>query len=135
GTMLMTGAFWFPARAAPAGGPGSGFAGTLAANDRRLAQGSVRLERESPQGPTHNDPPLINVRHFPRLAAGRHDDPAVHELVRARSRDREISAIWEGAAELELFPAPNEEHDALAPVRLGRGFRFTFASTVDALET
>ena len=111
------------------------FAGTLAANDRRLAQGSVRLERESPRGPTHNDPPLVNVRHFPRLAAGRHDDPAVHELVRARSRDREISAIWEGPAELELFPAPDEEHDALAPVRVGRGFRFTFAYTVDDLET
>ena len=50
----------------------------------------------SETGPTHNDPPLVNVRHFPRLAAGRHDDPAVHELVRARSRDRAVSEIWEG---------------------------------------
>ena len=30
---------------------------------------------------------------FPRLAAGRHGEPAVHELVRARSRDRSISPI------------------------------------------
>ena len=29
----------------------------------------------------------------------------------------------------------NEENDALAPVRIGRGFRFTFAYTVDDLET
>ena len=36
---------------------------------------------------------------------------------------------------LELFGAPHEEHDALAPVRIGRGFRFTFAYTVDDLET
>ena len=57
----------------------------------------------------------------------------MHELVEARSRDRSISPIWEGAAELELFGAPNEEHDALAPVRMGRGFRFTFAYTVDDL--
>jgi acetoacetate decarboxylase len=135
GSVHMTRAFSIPARAAPGIRAGSVFAGTLAASDRRLAQGSVQLERESPQGPTHNDPPLVNVRHFPRLAAGRHDDPAVHELVRARSRDREISAIWEGPAELELFPAPDEEHDALAPVRMGRGFRFTFAYTVDDLET
>ena len=31
--------------------------------------------------------------------------------------------------------APNEEHDALRPVRMGRGFRFTFAYTVDDLGT
>jgi acetoacetate decarboxylase len=77
----------------------------------------------------------VNVRHFPRLAAGAHETPAVHELVRARSRDRAISPIWEGRAELRLLPAPNEEHAALAPVRMGKGFRFTFAYTVDDLET
>jgi acetoacetate decarboxylase len=59
----------------------------------------------------------------------------VHELVRARSRDRSVSTIWEGTAELELYPAPNEEHTALAPVRMGKGFRFSFAYTVDDLET
>ena len=41
------------------------------------------------------------------------------------------SEIWEGTASLELFRAPNEEHTALAPVRMGKGFRFTFAYTVD----
>ena len=51
---------------------------------------------------------------------------------RARvSRDRSTSEIWEGSASLELFRAPNEEHTALAPVRMGKGFRFTFAYTVD----
>ena len=114
---------------------GRTFAGTLAANDRRLAHGTVTPARESQSGPTHNDPPLINTRHFPRLAAGQHDRPAVHELVRARSRDRSISPIMEGDASLELHPAPNEEHTALAPVRMGKGFRFTFAYTVDDLET
>ncbi len=111
------------------------FSGTLAANDRRLAQGAVTIERRAESGPTHNDPPLINRRHFPRLAAGSHDRPAIDELVRARSRDRSISEIWEGRASLELFPAPTEEHDALSPVRMGRGFRFQFAYTVDDLET
>jgi hypothetical protein len=114
---------------------GSVFGGTLAANDRRLAEGSVTLERVSAAGPTHNDPSLVNVRHFPRLATGRHDDPAVHELVMARSRDRSISEIWEGRARLELFPAPNEEHVELAPRKMGKGFRFTFAYTVDDLAT
>lgn len=135
GSIWITRAYPLDVRASPGLRPGARYGGTLAANDRRLAQGAVRLERRSETGPTHNDPPLVNVRHFPRLAAGRHDEPAVHELVRARSRDRAISEIWEGEASLELFPAPNEEHAALAPVRMGKGFRFTFGYTVDDLGT
>ncbi len=135
GSVWMTRTFGLDCEADPGVGAGATFGGTLAANDRRLAQGSVTLRGVAGAGPTHNDPPLINVRHFPRLEAGRHREPAVHELVRARSRDRAISTIWEGDAELELFPAPNEEHTALAPVSLGKGFRFTFSYTVDDLET
>jgi hypothetical protein len=135
GSVHMTRRFGLELAADPALAPGAAFGGTLAANDRRLAEGVVRLERVSESGPTHNGPPLVNVRHFPRLAAGRHDEPAVHELVRARSGDRAISEIWEGSADLRLFGAPNEEHDALAPVRMGKGFRFTFGYTVEDLET
>jgi acetoacetate decarboxylase len=130
GSIHMTRSFGLDCRA-----EGRTFAGTLAANDRRLAFGTVTPQRVSETGPTHNDPPLVNVRHFPRLAAGRHSDPAVHELVAARSSDRSISAIHEGPATLELYPAPGEEHTALAPVRMGKGFRFQFAYTVDDLET
>ena len=93
------------------------------------ARSRSRTSRDS--GPTHNAPQLVNVRHFPRLNAGLHDKPAVHELAGAVSRDRSTSEIWEGSASLELFRAPNEEHTALAPVRMGKGFRFTFAYTVD----
>ena len=57
------------------------------------------------------------------------------ELVRARSRDRSISTIHEGSATLELMPSPGDEHTALAPIRVGKGFRFQFAYTVDDLET
>ena len=96
---------------------------------------TVTLERESPGGPVHNAPPIVNVRHFPRLAAGRHDEPAVHELVRAKSRDRAISEVWEGSATLSFFDAPTEEVQALGPVELAKGYRFTFAYTVDDLET
>ncbi len=130
GSIQMTRSFGLDCRA-----EGRTFAGTLAANDRRLAYGTVTPERLSESGPTHNDPPLVNVRHFPRLAAGRHDEPAVHELVAAKSRDRVASQIHEGAATLELYDAPGEEHIALAPVRMGKGFRFQFAYTVDDLET
>lgn len=135
GSIWITRAFPLDVVANPGLRPGAIFGGTLAANDRRLAQGTLTLTRIAETGPTHNDPPLLNVRHFPRLAAGQHDTPSVHELVRARSRGRAISEIWEGVAKLELFDAPNEEHVALAPVRMGKGFRFTFGYTVDDLET
>jgi acetoacetate decarboxylase len=135
GSVWMTRTFGLDCLADPGVKPGARFGGTLAANDRRLAEGTVTLERLSETGPTHNGPRLVNVRHFPRLAAGQHDAPAVHELVGAVSRDRAISPIWEGSATLELSGAPNEEHVALAPVKMGRGFRFTFSYSVDDLQT
>ena len=79
----------------------------------RDARGPLR------DGPTHNDPPLVNVRHFPQLAAGRARQPAVHELVGARSRDRSISPIWEGAAELELLRGAERGARRARPVRMG----------------
>jgi acetoacetate decarboxylase len=135
GSIWMTRTYGLECRADPGVRPGAVFGATAGANDRLLAQATVTLEQVSETGPVHNAPPLVNVRHFPRLAAGHHDDPAVHELVRARSRDRAVSEIWEGSATLELYPAPAEEHDRLAPVRVGKGYRLTFAYTVDDLVT
>jgi len=130
GEVHMTRSFGLDTRA-----EGRTFAGTLTAHGRLLAEGTVTPERVSESGPTHNDPPLINRRHFPRLAAGRWGDPAVDELVRARSSNRSASEIREGPATLALHGAPGEAHEALSPVRVGRGFRFQFAYTVDDLET
>ena len=115
--------------------PGARYGGTCAAYERRLAEATITLERESDAGPTHNDPPIVNVRHFPRLEQGRHDDPAVHELVRSKAYDRSASAIWEGSATLELFDDPGGELTALAPARVGNGYRLTIGYSVDDLET
>ena len=135
GQVWMTRTFNLECKAAPAIGAGSRFGATCSARGRQLAQAKITLERRSESGSLHTDPPLVNVRHFARLAAGRHEDPQVHELVRARSRDRSASDIWEGAAELELFAAPGEEHTLITPTDVVRGYRFTFAYTVDDLET
>jgi hypothetical protein len=134
GSVWMTRAYALEAAAAPGVQPGAVFGATAAAYERRLAEAAVTLERAAEGPPAHIDPPIVNVRHFPRLSAGRHHDPAVHELVRVTSRDRSISEVWEGSARLELFGAPGEEHDRLAPVRVGRGFRFTIAYSVDDLD-
>ena len=135
GEVWMTRQFALACRAAPGGGEGSRFGASCSARGRELARATLTLERVSESGSLHTDPPLVNVRHFPRLAAGHHDDPQVHELVRARSRDRSVSEIWEGQATLELSPAPGAEHTLLAPLDVVRGYRFTFAYTVDDLTT
>jgi len=135
GSIELTRQFGLDCLADPGVRAGSRYGGVCGANGRLVAEASVTLERAVTDGPTHNDPPLVNVRHFPRLEAGRHDEPAVHELVQARSRDRATSDIWTGSATLTLAAGPNEEHAALAPVRVGPGFRFTFAYTIDDLET
>src|SRR6478752_4915363 len=93
---------------------GRTFAGTLTAHGRLLAEATVTPERVSDTGPQHNDPPLVNRRHFPRLAAGSWGDPAVDELVRARSSNRSASEVRVGPATLTLHGAPGEEHQALA---------------------
>ena len=135
GEVWMTRAYALECRAAPGINSGSRFGATCSARGRQISRARVTLEGPSAQGSLHTAPPIVNVRHFPRLAAGHHDDPAVHELVKARSRDRAVSEIWEGSAELELFDAPGEEHTLLAPVSVERGYRFTFAYTVDDLQT
>lgn len=135
GSVWVTRTFGLEAKADPGIGPGARFGGTCVAYERRLAEATVTLERRSETGSTHNAPPIANVRYFPRLAAGRHEEPAVHELVRGVSFDRSASEIWEGTATLELFEAPGSELAALAPVRVGKGFRLTLAYSVDDLET
>jgi acetoacetate decarboxylase len=135
GEVWMTRTFNLPVAAAPGIAPGSAFGATCSARGRQIARAKVTLESRSESGSLHTDPPIVNVRYFPRLAAGRHDDPQVNELVRSRSRDRAVSEVWEGAASLELFDAPGEEHALLAPVDVVRGYRFTFGYTVDDLET
>jgi hypothetical protein len=135
GEVWMTRTYALPCAAAPALQGGSRFGATCSARGRAIARASVTLERQSTEGSLHTAPPIVNVRHFARLEAGHHQDPAVHELVRTRSRDRSVSEIWEGPAELELTAAPGEEHTLLTPVGVARGYRFTFAYTVDDLQT
>ncbi len=102
---------------------------------RLLAEGSVTPEQVSESGPTHNDPPLINRpplspfgrrpvagRRPPRAGAGAKQRPV--DLGHPR-----------GVGDARLHDAPGEEHAELAPVRVGKGFRFQFAYTVDDLET
>ena len=130
GTVWMTRAYALDCLAAPGVAAGARFGATCSARGRELVRATVALEGPSAEGSLHTAPPIVNVRHFATLPDR---GPAVHELVQSVSRDRSVSKVWEGAAELAFSPAPGEEHDLLAPVRVGRGYRFTFAYTVDDL--
>jgi acetoacetate decarboxylase len=135
GSIWMTRTFGLDSAADPGVQPGAAYGATCAAYERRLAECTVTLEEPSDTGSEHNDPPIVNTRYFPRLEKGRHEEPAVHELVRSRAYDRSASEIWRGSATLDFFDAPGEELSALAPVRVGSGWRFTIGYSVDDLET
>lgn len=134
GSIALTRAYNVESPANPGLKPGASFSGTAASNDRRLAWGSVTLERTVDAPSAHFTVPVVNTRYFPRLEAGRHDDPAVHDLVRGTSSNQSMSTVWEGAADLELYDTPGDELGALAPLRVGRGYRFTYAYSIDDLK-
>ncbi|MDX6728967.1 MAG: hypothetical protein QOK49_3772 [Baekduia sp.] len=130
GSIHMTRTF-AAGQAAPRIEPGARFGATCAANDRQIARMVLTLEHVSETGPTVNDPPMHNTRHFP---AAHGDRPAVFELVRAGGYDRDATEVWEGAAELTLFGDTLEDLQAIAPREMLRGYRFSFGYSVDGVE-
>ncbi|HYF90088.1 acetoacetate decarboxylase family protein [Azospirillum sp.] len=131
----MSRSFVLSSPAALATGPGGLFVGTLSHRDRRLVEASVRLEEETDERPNAMLARMINMRYFPRLDQGRRDRPDVHELVRQRVRDTAMSTVWRGPATLEIGRSPWSEIGDLAPLRVGHGYRYSFAMTVDDLLT
>ncbi len=133
GSTWITRAYDLPSPAAPVVGPGGKFGATLAAKDRRLAEAVVTLRERTDQLPKPNFARATNTRHFPELVAGRHERPAVHELVQLKSRDVQLSAIWKGDATLQVFDHPYLELPDLRPTKVLAGYRFSCALTVDDL--
>ena len=133
GSTRITRAYDLPSPAAPVVGPGGRFGATLAVRDSRLVEAQVTLDHLTDSLPSPAFAKAVNVRYFPELAAGRHNLPAIHELVQLRSRDVQISPIWKGAAALSIFDHPYLELPDLKPQAVVAGYRFSFALTVDDL--
>jgi acetoacetate decarboxylase len=133
GTTRMTRAYDLPSKAGPVLGPGGRFGATLCAKDRRLLDAQITLREPSQTLPAPGFAKAVNVRYFPELVAGRHDRPAVHELVQLKSRDVHISPIWKGDATLHVYDHPYLELPDLRPKAVLAGYRFSFALTVDDL--
>jgi acetoacetate decarboxylase len=133
GSTWLTRAYDLSSPAAPPVSGGGRFGASLAVKDRRLAEARITLEAVGADLPSPGFAHAVNVRYFPELAAGFHDRPAVHELVRLKSRDVKISPVWKGPATLDIFDHPYLELADLRPTAVLAGYRFTFALTVDDL--
>jgi acetoacetate decarboxylase len=133
GAVHQTRTFAAQGPATPQVGPGGRYAATASTAGQRIAEALVTLGQPVPDATALLTRPTVNLRHFPRLAAGQHDKPAVHELVMAVFDDLRIDNAWAGTGALSFLAARGEELDALAPTRTGMGFRASLSYTVNDL--
>jgi hypothetical protein len=122
-------------KAGPALAAGSKFAGSCTSAGHRLAEAVVTLKQPVKDLSVLKQPPIVNLLHTPRLAAGKQDKPAIHELVENVPHDVKIEQAWIGDGSLKLPVCHGEELSDLAPVRCGRGTRASLAYIVDDLKT
>jgi hypothetical protein len=112
----------------------SRLAACMSAHGRLLAQARVTLRERVERLVGLLDRRIVGRRYFPRLSAGLHDKPAVDELVRSVSNHLLITNIWIGAGELDFPEAYGEELEVLGPLKVGRGYRFSFSHSVTGIE-
>jgi hypothetical protein len=72
-------------------------------------------------------------RYFPQLAAGRQDQPPVDELTMSLTDNLAIVDVWAGSAALRIPEVQGEDMHLIAPLRVGRGYRFGMAYSVTDL--
>ena len=102
---------------------------------QRLADGVVTLQERLTDVSQLQQRPVVNLLHVPRLAAGKHDKPAIHELVENVPSSVKIEQAWIGEGSLTLPVCRGEEISDLAPLRCGKGIRASMAYIVGDLKT
>ena len=122
-------------KAGPALAAGSKFAGSITSGGQRLAEAVVTLKEPATDSSRSAQRPLVNLLHYPCLAADQQDKPAIHELVENVPRDVKLEQAWVGEGSLTLPACKGEELSDLAPVRCGKGIRASMAYVVDDLKT
>ncbi len=136
GQVFQTRYYAATGKAGPALALGSKFAGSLTASGHRLAEAVITLKEPIKDMAVMKQAPIVNLLHTPRLAAGKWDKPAVHELVENVPHDVKVEQAWMGDGSLTLPVCKGEEEISdLAPVRCGRGIRASLAYIVDDLKT
>jgi acetoacetate decarboxylase len=112
----------------------SRFSASMSAHGRLLVQARVILREKAERLVGMRDRRIVGRRYFPRLSAGLHDKPAVDELVRCVSDLLLITNVWIVAGELDFPEAYGEELEVLGPLKVGRGYRFSFSYSVTDIE-
>jgi acetoacetate decarboxylase len=112
----------------------SQFSACMSAHGRSLVQARITLREKTERLVGLLDRRIVGRRYFPRLSAGLHDKPAVDELVRCISDRLLITNIWMGEGELSFPEAYGEELEVLGPLKVGRGYRFSFSYSVTDIE-
>jgi Acetoacetate decarboxylase (ADC) len=115
--------------------PDGRFSACMSAHGRLLVQARVTLRERAERLVGLLDRQIVGRRYFPRLSAGMQDKPAVDELVRCVSNHLLITDIWIGESELNFPEAYGEELEVLGPLKVGRGYRFSFSYSVSDVET
>ncbi|HWV43193.1 acetoacetate decarboxylase family protein [Pseudorhodoplanes sp.] len=112
---------------------GSRFGASVSAHDERLATARIQLEAPVANPATVFNRPTIIRRYFPQLTAGLRDKPAVDELTLSLMDDLSFTNVWSGSAELSVPEVRGEDMHRIAPLRVGRGYRFSMGYTVTDL--
>ncbi|WP_084579579.1 acetoacetate decarboxylase family protein [Sphingomonas azotifigens] len=133
-SVFQTRSFAAPGPAAAPLAPGSRFGASISAHGERLGTARVQLEEPVADPTTVFNRPTVMRRYFPQLAGAPDAKAPVNELVLSVTDDAAIVNLWTGSAELSIPEVAGEEMHRLAPLRIGRGFRFGMAYTVTDLK-
>ncbi|WP_442581668.1 acetoacetate decarboxylase family protein [Mesorhizobium sp. ASY16-5R] len=133
GSIFQTRSFAAPNPAAAPIVKGSRFGASVSAHGERMATARIQLE-EPVADPTKvfNRPTVIR-RYFPQLTAGLRDKPAVNQLTLSKMDDLTFTQVWSGSAELTIPEVAGEDMHRIAPLRVGKGYRFSMAYSVTDL--
>ncbi len=112
----------------------SSFAACMSAHGQLLAQARITLRERSHGLPGLLDRPIVTRRYFPRVSAGGLEMPAIDELVRCVLENVSLANIWIGDGALAFPEVYGEELDVLAPIKVGRGARFSFSYSVSGCD-
>jgi hypothetical protein len=112
----------------------SRFSASMSAHGQLLVQACITLRERADCLGGLLDHRIVGRRYFPRLSAGLHDEPAVDELVRCVSDHLLTTNIWIGEGKLNFPEAYGEELEMLGPLKVGRGYRFSFSYSVTDIE-
>ncbi|UZK66316.1 acetoacetate decarboxylase family protein [Sphingomonas sp. M1-B02] len=133
GSVFQTRTFAAPSAAAAPLAPGSRFGASLGAHGERLATARIQLEEAVADPTTVFNRPTTIRRYFPQLVAGKQHEPAVDELTLSLTDDPSIVDMWAGSAELVIPEVAGEDMHLIAPIRVGRGYRFSMSYSVTDL--